>query len=284
HQASEEAAMVKDLVVNLAVGESRGNPGAYAVSLAEAFGAHVAAIAFAYDPIVPATLMGGVPADFIESQRVDAEAAASAAIADFEEAARRAGVSAESRLLAASIAEASDRFGRITRRFDLAVVGQAEPEKASPEELIAESALFAGGRPVLVVPYIQKTGLELGKIVVCWDGSRAAARATGDALPFLARAKAIEVLVVTGERGKSDEIPGADIGHHLARHGLKVDVTRIVASDSDVANTILSYVADASADLIVMGGYGHSRLREFILGGVTRSILAAMTVPTLMSH
>jgi nucleotide-binding universal stress UspA family protein len=134
------------------------------------------------------------------------------------------------------------------------------------------------------VPYIQKTGLKLGTVVVCWDGSRSAARAAADAMPFLTRADAIEVLIVAGERGKGDEIPGADVGHHLARHGLKVDVKRIVATDSDVANTILSYVADASADLIVMGGYGHSRLREFILGGVTRGILEAMTVPTLMSH
>jgi nucleotide-binding universal stress UspA family protein len=276
--------MIKDLVVNLAVGASRGDPGAYAVSVAEAFGAHVAAIAFAYDPIVPATLMGGIPADFIESQRAEAEAAASTAIARFEEAVRRASVSAESRLLAASIAEASDQFGRITRRFDLAVVGQAEPDKVSPEELIAEAALFEGGRPLLLVPYIQKAGLKLGKVLVCWDGSRSAARAAGDALPLLARAGEIEILIVAGERGKSDELPGAEIGHHLARHDLKVDVKRIVATESDVANTILSYVADASADLIVMGGYGHSRVREFILGGVTRGILEAMTVPTLMSH
>jgi nucleotide-binding universal stress UspA family protein len=254
------------------------------VAVAAAFNAHVAAIAFAHDPIVPATLMGGVPADFIESQRAEAEAAASAAIARFEEAARRAGISAESRLLAASIAEASDQFGRIARRFDLAVVGQAEPEKACPEELLAESALFEGGRPVLLVPYIQEAEFKLGKVLVCWDGSRAAARATGDALPFLARAEDIEVLIVAGERGKTDEIPGADVGQHLARHGLKVDVKRIVATESNVANTILSYVADSGADLIVMGGYGHSRLREFILGGVTRGILEAMTVPTLMSH
>ena len=276
--------MIKDLVVNLTVGPSRGAAGDYAVSIAEAFDAHVAAIAFAHDPVLPPTLMGGIPADFIESQRAEAEASASAAIARFEEAARRAGVSAESRLLAASIAEASDQFGKIARRFDLAVVGQAEPDRATPEELIAETALFESGRPVLLVPYIQKTGLTLGQVLVCWDGSRSAARAAGDAMPFLARADEIEILIVAGERGKSDEIPGADIGQHLARHDLKVDVKRIVATESDVANAILSYVADSSADMIVMGGYGHSRLREFILGGVTRGILEAMTVPTLMSH
>ena len=91
-------------------------------------------------------------------------------------------------------------------------------------------------------------------------------------------------MIVAGGRAKSDEVPGADIGQHLARHGLKVDVKRITSPDIDVASTILSYAADCSADMIVMGGYGHSRLREFVLGGVTRGILESMTVPTLMSH
>ena len=152
------------------------------------------------------------------------------------------------------------------------------------EELIVEGALFASGRPVVVVPYIQKTGLKLDRVMVCWDASRTAARAIADAMPLLARAKAIDVVIVASERPKSDEIPGADIGQHLARHGLKVEVKRIVATDTDVANTILSHAADTSADFIVMGGYGHSRLREFILGGATRGILSSMTVPVLMSH
>jgi len=90
--------------------------------------------------------------------------------------------------------------------------------------------------------------------------------------------------MVTSERPKSDEIAGADIGQHLARHGLKVEVKRIVATDGDTGNTILSHAADTSADLIVMGGYGHSRLRQFVLGGVTRTMLSSMTVPVLMSH
>ena len=150
---------------------------------------------------------------------------------------------------------------------------QAEPDKVAPEELIVEGALFGSGRPVVVVPYIQKSGLKLDRVMVCWDASRNAARAVADAMPFLARAKAIDVVIVASERPKSDEIPGADIGQHLARHGLKVEVKRIVATDTDVANTILSHAADSSADFIVMGGYGHSRLREFILGGATRGIL-----------
>jgi nucleotide-binding universal stress UspA family protein len=92
------------------------------------------------------------------------------------------------------------------------------------------------------------------------------------------------VLTITGGAGRSDDVSGADIAQHLARHGLRVGVERVFSADMDVANTILSYAADVSADVIVMGGYGHSRLREFILGGATRGILTAMTVPVLMSH
>src|SRR5260370_6075101 len=103
-------------------------------------------------------------------------------------------------------------------------------------------------------------------------------------MPFLRRAKAVDVIVVATERPKSDELQGADMAEHLARHELEVDLRRIVSGGTDVASTILSYAADAGADFIVMGGYGHSRLREFILGGATRGILSAMTVPTLMSH
>jgi nucleotide-binding universal stress UspA family protein len=276
--------MIKDLVVNLSVGGNRDTAGPYAVSIAEAFGAHVAGIAFAYEPVIPPTILGSIPASMIEAQRAESDKAARSALAKFDESARRAGVSFESRALSASLAGAADSFGAVARRFDLAVVGQSDPDQAAPEELIVEGVLFSSGRPVVVVPYIQKSGLKLDRVLVCWDASRNAARAIADAMPLLSRAKAIDVVIVASERPKSDEIPGADIGQHLARHGLKVEVKRIVATDTDVASTILSHAADSAADFIVMGGYGHSRLREFILGGATQGILSAMTVPTLMSH
>jgi nucleotide-binding universal stress UspA family protein len=276
--------MIKDLVVSLSVGASRDAAGPYAISVAEAFGAHVAGVAFSYEPVIPPTIMGTIPASFVESQRDENDRAANDARAKFDEAARRAGVSSESRTLSASLAGSADRFATIARRFDLAVVGQAEPDRAAPEELIVENALFSSGRPVLVVPYIQKAELTLDRVMVCWDASRNAARAIADAMPFLKRARVIDVVIVASERIKSDEIPGADIGQHLARHDLKVEVRRIVSPDTDVASTILSHAADTAADFIVMGGYGHSRLREFILGGATRGMLQAMTLPTLMSH
>jgi len=164
------------------------------------------------------------------------------------------------------------------------VVGQAEPKNGTVEELIAESALFESGRPVIVVPYIQKAPLKLDRVMVCWDGSRAATRAIADAMPLLERAGQVELVIAGKERGKRDEIPGADMGQHLARHGLTVDVKRVSGGDIDVADALLSHAADATIDFVVMGGYGHSRLREFVLGGVTRSILRAMTAPTLLSH
>jgi len=275
--------MIKDIVVNLTVaGQDVAGP--FAVSVAETFGAHVAGLAFNYEPVIPPTVMGSVPPSFIEDQAAENEKAAQDAIARFDEAARRSGVSYEHRIALASLAGAADQFGMIARRFDLAVVGQSEPDTAMPEELIVEGALFESGRPVLIVPYIEKAGLTLGRVMVCWDASRNAARAVADAMPFLKRAKAAEIVIVASERPKSDEIPGADIGQHLARHGLKVEVKRIVAADTDVASTLLSHAADSSADLLVMGGYGHSRLREYILGGATRGILSAMTLPVLMSH
>jgi nucleotide-binding universal stress UspA family protein len=277
--------MIKDIVFHLSTRAGETAAIDYAVSVAAAFEAHIAGIAFALDPFIPPTMGIGdaIPADWIDEQREEAEDAADGAIARFEEVARRNGISAESHRLEASLAGAAQMFGRIARRFDLSIVRQAEPGKAVLEDLVIEASLFDSGRPVLVVPYIQKAALSLDRVMVCWDGGRNAARAVGDAMPFLERAKAVEVVIVQGEAGKGDEIPGADIGEHLARHGGKVEVKRIVAS-GNVMDTILSHAADAGTDFLVMGGYGHSRLREFILGGVTRGILATMTVPVLMSH
>jgi nucleotide-binding universal stress UspA family protein len=276
--------MIKDIVVNLSIGEKPGPACDYAISVAAAFDAHLAGIAFLYDPIVPVSGAGYIPAEVIETQERDNETATRAALDRFTTASARAGVAAEPLTLSASFGGVGEQFGRIARRFDLSIVGQAEPQTSAVEEIVAESALFESGRPVIIVPYIQKAPLKLDRVMLCWDGSRAAARAIADAMPLLRRAGRVEVVIVANERGKQDEIEGADMGGHLARHGLNVEVKRTALGGIDVADVILSHAADASSDFIVMGGYGHSRLREFVLGGVTRSILRSMTVPVLMSH
>jgi len=276
--------MIKDIVVNLSVNKDGGFAGDYAVSVASAFEAHLTGIAFVFDPIVPVSGTGYIPAEVIETQQADNEAAAKAAIDRFAAATQRAGLSAEPLSLTASFAGAGDQFGRIARRFDLAIVGQGEPETSPVEDIIAETTLFESGRPMIMVPYIQKAPLKLDNVMVCWDGSRPAARAIADAMPLLAKAGSVEIVIITNERGKQDEIEGADMGQHLARHGLKVDVHRMTGGSIDVADALLSHAADSGADFMVMGGYGHSRLREFVLGGVTHSIFRSMTVPALLSH
>ncbi|MBE9552893.1 MAG: universal stress protein, partial [Proteobacteria bacterium] len=131
-------------------------------------------------------------------------------------------------------------------------------------------------------PYIGAQA-EIGRnVLVAWNGSREAARAVSDAMPILEAADSIEVFAVE-PRGIGD-IPGADIAQHLARHGLKTDAAKTAGLDIEVGDVLLNQVADGGADLIVMGAYGHSRMRELVLGGATRHILGHMTVPVLLSH
>ena len=274
--------MINDIIVNLSVG-AKANSADYAISLAAALNAHLTGIIFLYGPTMPVSRAGYVPPELEVLERHN-EAAVKAAQESFTAASTRAGVKAESLTVSASLVSAGDQFGQIARRFDLAVVGQAEPETKMVEENIIEAALFGSGGPVIIVPYIQQAPLRLDHIMVCWDGSRVAARAIRDAIPFLRRAERIEVVIVTNERSKQDQIERADIGAHLAHHGLNVAIKRIPPGDVDVAAVLLSHAADEDIDFIVMGGYGHSRLREFVLGGVTRSILRTMTAPVLMSH
>ncbi len=274
--------MPKDIVVNLMVGGTRDSAASYAISLAETFDAHLSGIAFAYEPVLPAIVGGGIPESVIEEQREENEKAAKAAVAQFEAAAKK--ITHDSRMVPASLAGGADTFGEIARRFDISVVGQSERDRVGPEELIVEGALFGSGRPVIVVPFEHTGGAKLDRVVVCWNGGRTAARATADAMPFLHRAKAVDVICVGLDTAPVVEASGASIGTHLARHGLNVQVKRIDQGNLRVSAAILAYAANSGADMLVMGGYGHSRLREFILGGTTRGVLKAMTVPTLMSH
>jgi nucleotide-binding universal stress UspA family protein len=194
-------------------------------------------------------------------------------------------VSAESRLIKSIGESAPSILATLARRFDLGVFMQSEPNGVDNDDII-ETSLFQSGRPLIVVPYIQKDGLKLDHVVCCWDGSRAAARAINDGLPLLVKATTVDVLIVVNAKTNSEPnvIRGAEIAKHLARHDVKVQIVTIPAADIDVGNAILSYVADVSGTLIVMGGYGHAKLRERILGGVTRDMLKSMTVPVFMSH
>lgn len=277
--------MLKDVVVHLPLGKACEPVARYAVSVASTFGSHVEAVAVGYRPVITGMSYGAIPTEIIAWQEQESDKAVEKAFSTFAELARRESVSFGTQTFSAVPGEAADLFGEIARRFDLTIVAQPDEQEPSYDDGMLEGALFGSGRPVLVVPYIERGALKTDRIVVCWDGSRTAARAIGDAMPFLKKAKSIDVLMVVGDRVKSDEVPGADIGQHLARHGLPVELNRIsTAKGMDVFSTILSYIGDRGADLVVMGGYGHSRLREFVLGGVTRGIIGSMTAPVLMAH
>jgi len=276
--------VIKDVIVNLSVATNGSVVGSFAASVAAALQAHLTGVAFIYDPIVPISDGGYIPPEVIETQRADNQTAAESAIKGFTAASNRVGITVEALTLSTSLDGAGDRFARMARRFDLAIVGQGLPEMSSMDHIIGEITLFESGRPMIMVPYIQKESFKIDNVMICWDGGRAAARALADAIPILSKSGRVEIVIVTNEPGKQYDIEAADIGQHLARHGLKVNVHRLSGGDIDVADALLSYAADSAADFMVMGGYGHSRLREFVLGGVTRSILQSMTVPVLLSH
>lgn len=288
--------MIKDVILNLERNKSRDFVRDYAITVARTFDAHLAGVAFADGANIPLGAFAdganvpvfivsgqmslGLPPDVIADILAENEEAARSAIQRFEAAVKGSVLSVEHRLV-----EVPASFSEMARRYDLSVVMQSDNKNGVNNDILIEATLFESGRPVIVVPYIQKEGMNLDRIVCCWNGSRAAARAINDALPLLQKARAVELFIVANEKtGNGREIRGVAIGSHLARHGIKVEVVTLPAADIDVANVILSRVADCSASMIVMGGYGHSRFREFILGGATRGILTTMTVPVFISH
>jgi nucleotide-binding universal stress UspA family protein len=256
--------------------------GAYAIALAQALEANLTAVCLSPEPAIVRYGDWEVPRDVLTQAGERVRNEARKALADFEAAAQLAGVVCESIAMATDPKDPEVGFAGLAGHFDLTVVEQADPAAGTADNELAEVALFGSGRPVLMVPYIQRRRPAFGTVLVAWDGSRASARAVADAMPLLKIASRVEVVTVTNGRSEVD-LPGFNIARHLARHGINVELRRLVAG-MDVGNTLLSYEADVGADLLVMGGYGHSRLREFILGGATRTIMRTMTLPVLMSH
>lgn len=277
--------MIKDILLKVESDKSRDPALHYAVTVAEAFDAHLACIAFGDLANMPSFMMPRLPTDALAEILADSERSARAAVERFEMAAQRSRISTEHHLVTQGGLSPGEAFAAMARRFDLSVLQQSETDGVNNDPLI-EAALLGSGRPVMIVPYIQKAGLKLGHVLCCWDGGAAAARAINDARPFLKKTETVEILVVDTERARHPrrETHSAEIARHLERHGITAEVKTISASDIDVTDSILSHAADCSADMIVMGGYGHSRLREFVLGGATRGILSTMTVPVFMSH
>jgi nucleotide-binding universal stress UspA family protein len=255
------------------------------IALAMAHNAHLTAVSIGYEASnVGLAIDGGAAvAAVFEIERERALERANAALAVFEAEARNAGIAYETQALTGIPYETTAEISAAARLCDLSIVLQPEQERDTFDNTIPLEILFQSGGPVLVMPHTHKGPFEPRRVGIAWDGSRLAARAVRDAAPFLARAHAITIISVN--ESKTPEIPSpVELAAHLARHGLKAQVERITADRADIQPLILSIAADAGMDLLVMGAYGHSRLQERLLGGVTRGMFQSMTVPTLMSH
>jgi nucleotide-binding universal stress UspA family protein len=190
----------------------------------------------------------------------------------------------EWRAPAGPLAAAAVEHGRCA---DLFVLGQRNPDDAASfaDELIF-TTLLGTGRPVLIVPHIGVRAMPGQNVLVAWDCGREAARAVADALPLLVRAKQVGVVTYTSDDDASANaaLSTLRLRDWLQDHGIAARVNGYEPAAGAIGESLLSLAADRGSDLIVMGGYGHTRLREFVLGGVTQTILASMTVPVLMSH
>jgi nucleotide-binding universal stress UspA family protein len=257
-----------------------------AVSLAIARAAHLDAVSIGYETTNVGLAFesgGAAVAAVFEIEHERAAERAQAALVLFETEARNAGITYNLQAFTSTPLQAAESVSALARLHDLTVVLQPERDSDTFDNTIPLEILFEAGTPVLFIPHAHKGSLEPKHIGIAWDGSRLAARAVRDATPFLARADTITIITANEEQAPADASATA-LAAHLARHGLAAHIERVSVDRADIQPIILSIAADTGVDLIVMGAYGHSRLRERILGGVTRAMLDSMTVPTLMSH
>jgi len=171
------------------------------------------------------------------------------------------------------------------RYADLIVIGQPwAADNSAVNNSFANQVMLEAGRPVLMIPHAGNFSTIGKRIIVGWNASREATRAVTDAIPFLQQAEVVQVMVINPKAGEHGAMPGNDIALFLARHGVQVEVHVDKASEIDIGNEMLSRASDFGADMIVMGGYGHSRFRESLMGGATRTLIDSMTMPVLLSH
>lgn len=275
----------KNLLVHLDDRAACAGRLAVAIDLARAHEAHLTGLYVVTDPVFSGGIQVEVPAQFLAILEEQTDQRAQAVIAQFTDTVTKSGLTVDSRTVRCPAPMISEVVGLHARYADLAILGQPEPGTAADGDgHLAENVILSSGRPALVVPYIG-AGKRLGRrVLVAWDAGREAARAVNDALPLLRRADKVIVLVISPHKGNHGPEPGADIALHLVRNGVRAEAHQLTAGDLSVSNVLLSRLVDLDIDLLVMGAYGHSRVREWMLGGVTREIFQHMTVPVLMSH
>jgi nucleotide-binding universal stress UspA family protein len=254
-----------------------------AIRLAIQHEAHLVALYALVPFVLPGYLIAQAGREVIETQKNAAVKEMARAEAAFTKQSSNAGLSdIEWR---SSLNDPVDAMAMHARYADLVVIGQSDPANDSGTALdFPERMVLSSGRPVLILPNIGSFPTIGKRVLIAWNASHEATRAVTDAIPLLRLADNVNVMAINPEHGVHGSVPGAEIALYLARHGVHIEVKTDHGAGIDVGNEILSRAADFAADLIVMGGYGHSRLKEWVLGGATRTLLESMTVPVLMSH
>jgi nucleotide-binding universal stress UspA family protein len=254
-----------------------------AVRLAARHEAHLTGLHVMVWPYLPGYVEAQLPPSFQEEQRRELGERARQAATRFHEAARRVALDPEWRAVEGDVLAT---VGLHARYADLTVLGQGVDVQDPSGEVawLPEELVLGVGRPVLIVPRYGTFATVGERVLVAWNGSREATRAVNDALPIMKLATVVTVLSIDAEGQPSRRVPGADIALHLARHGIRAEVASTSSVELPVGDVLLSFAADCGADLLIMGAYGHSRLREMLLGGATRHVLRHMTLPVLMSH
>jgi nucleotide-binding universal stress UspA family protein len=258
-----------------------------AVSLADRFQSHLIGLSVVPPVVIVPTGAALGPPVIVDAHRELYRADNPAVRASFEGATRGRGFVAEWRDDDAGAFGVAERVLPYARTADLVIASQTDPEWPGSGWLdIADRLAMEAGRPVLIVP---KAGMckRVGeRVLVAWNGRREAARAVFDALPILHGANDVKVVWVNpqSERERTQDIPGADICTALSRHGVKCQATEQVSPRGSVGETLMARATEMGADLLVMGCYGHARLREFVFGGASRHVLNHMPIPVLMSH
>ena len=206
----------------------------------------------------------------------------------FVDSATAAGIEHKAETIESREGKAAEKLAKFARSFDISIMRQANPDRPAARLInaIGEEVLFSSGRPVFFMPYIGAHAIPPKSGLIAWDGSAAAARAVHDAIPLLRTMQDVKILIVDADKMDSDTgtEPGEEISAHLSEHGIQNQVVRVLSGGAETSTIIQNEIADGNADILIMGGYGTPKLREIILGGVTRTLLNSMTVPVVMSH
>jgi len=278
----------KDLLVHLDDSDACDQRVAAAIALAKRQDARLTGIALALESTISTYIGIDFPSSLTDAQQEIVKNAAKNAIKRFEAAAITAGIDYLSKTITCPASKAPEMLAFYARHADLTFLTQANPDARgkSFHEALMDGVLSQSGRPVYMVPYIGRRENKVRKAVIAWNGDKKSVRAVNDAIPLLLGRGQVTVLIVNPKQ-RGEEYGGSqgdNLVSHLKQHGIDAVVDMQTVPDLSVDNIILNYISDMGADLLIMGAFGHSRLRERTFGGVTESILHQMTVPVLMSE